>query len=81
MDVKWQLLHVMPSQFYEWLPWLDGNIEEVPPASDEDARLAWLRRYYRSHQQLPAKQCVETLQEWYGDKAYTMQYAGSISNM
>ena len=41
MDVKWAMLDAMPSQMYEWLPWLDGRIGEVP--AEPAARLAWLK--------------------------------------
>lgn len=55
MDIKWQLLNVMPSQFYEWLPWLDGVLGEVPPESDKAARFAWLRQQYRPQLTMPTR--------------------------
>lgn len=42
MDVKFAMLDAMDSQFYEWLPWLDGLLDEVPPPGPD--RLPWLRR-------------------------------------
>lgn len=38
-------LHMMPSQFYEWLPWTAGELDRVPKANDE--RRAWLERRMR----------------------------------
>ena len=33
------------SQFYEWLPWVDGNLEGVP--AEADARMKWLGENWR----------------------------------
>lgn len=41
-DLKVAALDAHESQFYEWLPWLDGVLEEVPV--DRDARREWLSR-------------------------------------
>lgn len=32
------------SQVFEWLPWLDGRLDEVP--ADEAGRLAWVRQWF-----------------------------------
>ncbi len=40
-EIKIQIADCNVSQVYEWLPYTEG--EEVPPASDHAARLAWLR--------------------------------------
>jgi LmbE family N-acetylglucosaminyl deacetylase len=39
-DQKIDSLSAHSSQFYEWLPWIDRRLNEVPPAPDE--RRAWL---------------------------------------
>ncbi|MBS1830919.1 MAG: PIG-L family deacetylase [Acidobacteria bacterium] len=39
-DVKVNALDAHTSQFYEWLPWVDGKLEEVP--KDKAARKAYL---------------------------------------
>ncbi len=44
MDVKWGMLDAMESQFYEWLPWLDGQLEEVPKEPED--RKEWLIRQW-----------------------------------
>lgn len=39
-EAKLNSLDAHVSQFYEWLPWLDGKLADVPSAPDE--RKAWL---------------------------------------
>lgn len=75
MDVKWKMFDAMPSQFYEWLPWLDGVLDQVPPVEDQAARFAWLQEYYKPYQQMSANQCRDALQTWCGDAARGVQYA------
>lgn len=41
LEEKYSALDAHVSQFYEWLPWHAGVLDEVPP--DPDARLAWLK--------------------------------------
>ena len=76
MELKWQLLDAMPSQFYEWLPWLDSRLDEVPPVSaGPHARRAWLEAYFGPQLVMPAEMCRAELREWHGDAADTIQYA------
>ena len=42
IEQKIHALDAHESQFYEWLPWVDGHLAEVP--KDPAARLAWLGR-------------------------------------
>lgn len=35
----------MPSQFYEWIPWSSGILDQVPKGAEE--RKEWLRRFMR----------------------------------
>ncbi len=39
---KLRAMDAHASQFYEWLPWIDGKLNDVP--SDPAARLEWLGR-------------------------------------
>lgn len=39
-DVKVDALDAQVSQMYEWLPWVDGNLDKVP--TDPEARKKWL---------------------------------------
>ncbi|HPF50043.1 MAG TPA: PIG-L family deacetylase [Draconibacterium sp.] len=49
------------SQFFEWLPWLDGALDEVPEG--EQARLEWLeKRRFNS----PTPAIRASLEKWYG---------------
>jgi LmbE family N-acetylglucosaminyl deacetylase len=59
------------SQFYEWLPWLDGRLGEVP--TDPKARREWLKKS-RSGQISPAVRA--SLEKHYGSAAAAkVQYA------
>src|SRR5882672_515378 len=40
--VKVRAMDAHVSQMYEWLPWVDGNLDQVP--KDPAERLEWLRR-------------------------------------
>jgi LmbE family N-acetylglucosaminyl deacetylase len=48
-DKKIEALHQMSSQFYEWLPWIDGTLAEVPDAADEAGRKECLKSFVGSH--------------------------------
>ncbi|MGE5609252.1 MAG: PIG-L deacetylase family protein [Bacillota bacterium] len=43
-DKKIAMLHQHASQVYEWLPWLEGTVDQVP--REQETRLAWLRDWY-----------------------------------
>jgi LmbE family N-acetylglucosaminyl deacetylase len=58
------------SQLYEWLPWVDGKLQEVP--KDPAGRKAWLKRT-RMHEISPAVRA--SLVKWYGaEKGNATQY-------
>lgn len=40
-DVKLQMVNCHKSQFYEWLPWASGKLDEVPESQED--RMKWLR--------------------------------------
>jgi hypothetical protein len=42
MDKKLRALDAMTSQMYEWLPWISGNLEEVPRNAVE--RFEWFKK-------------------------------------
>jgi LmbE family N-acetylglucosaminyl deacetylase len=60
-DKKVAALDAHVSQFYEWLPWVDGRLNEVP--KDENARKQWLSKE-RGGRVSPAVRA--TLEKWYG---------------
>jgi LmbE family N-acetylglucosaminyl deacetylase len=65
IDRKIQAIDAHVSQFYEWLPWVDGALDTVP--KEPAARLAWLQQW-RSFR--PLNDDVKAaLRKWYGPKA------------
>jgi LmbE family N-acetylglucosaminyl deacetylase len=70
IDRKIDALDSHVSQFYEWLPWVDGKLAEVP--KDPAERKAWLKRT-RSSAINPATRAA--LVKWYGpEKGNAAQY-------
>ena len=70
IDRKIHALDAHVSQFYEWLPWVDGDLEQVP--GDPKDRLKWLAGR-RSKTTSPAVRAA--LKKWYGDREAQIQYA------
>jgi LmbE family N-acetylglucosaminyl deacetylase len=70
IDKKIEAMDSHVSQFYEWLPWVDGKLEEVPKGITE--RKAWLKST-RTHPINPATRA--SLVKWYGQaKGGATQY-------
>jgi LmbE family N-acetylglucosaminyl deacetylase len=65
LEKKVLALDAHVSQMYEWLPWVDGELDRVP--KDPKERLAWLRRT-RGGQPL-AEPVRAALGKWYGSRA------------
>ncbi len=61
IDQKVDALDAHVSQFYEWLPWVDGKLDEVPKGSTE--RKDWLKRTW-IHE--PGTDARASLVKWYG---------------
>jgi len=61
VDKKTDALDSHVSQFYEWLPWVDGKLNEVP--KDPVERKAWLKR---TRNRPPNSAVREALVKWYG---------------
>jgi LmbE family N-acetylglucosaminyl deacetylase len=69
--VKVRAMDAHVSQMYEWLPWVDGNLAEVP--KDPAERLEWLRRMST---RTPITGTVrEALRRWYGPKGDAVRNA------
>jgi len=64
IDKKIDALDAHVSQFYEWLPWVAGNLDRVP--KDPAARKRWLRE---SRAGEPNAAVRAALVKWYGEKA------------
>lgn len=71
IDKKISGLDAHTSQVYEWLPWVDGRLDQVP--KDPAERLKWLTKQ-RSGRISPAVRAA--LEKWYGaQKAASFQQA------
>jgi LmbE family N-acetylglucosaminyl deacetylase len=61
IDKKIEALDSHVSQFYEWLPWVDGKLDDVP--KDPAERKAWLKR---ARTREPNAAARAALVKWYG---------------
>jgi LmbE family N-acetylglucosaminyl deacetylase len=61
IDKKVAALDAHVSQFYEWLPWVDGRLNEVPKGTAE--RKEWLKK---ERSRPPNEQVRAALIKWYG---------------
>lgn len=69
---KFDALDSHVSQFYEWLPWVDGTLSQVPQGKEERRR--WLEETRSRRPISPAIR--ESLVKWYGpDKGAAVQLA------
>jgi LmbE family N-acetylglucosaminyl deacetylase len=66
-EQKVHALDAHESQFYEWLPWVDGILDQVP--KDKAERKIWLGKR-RMRQVSPAVR--ESLVKWYGEKGQSV---------
>jgi LmbE family N-acetylglucosaminyl deacetylase len=73
MDAKWNMLDAMDSQFYEWLPWLDCKLDQVP--ADTVARREWLMSAWDGFFRQPADGARDALTRWYGPAGRDVEYA------
>jgi len=74
MDTKIDMLHCHVSQFYQWLPWEKGWLDEIPDKEDEKKR--WLKKW-RGQQDIDiADRFRDNLVEKYGkEKGQKIKYA------
>lgn len=61
IDRKIDALDSHVSQFYEWLPWVDGRLKEVPDGAAE--RKVWLKK---ERTRPPSEAVRASLVKWYG---------------
>ncbi len=69
-DQKVFAMSAHESQFFEWLPWTEGKLDQVP--KDEKARLDWLAKWRPSNLD---KSDIDNARKWYGDKATNAKHA------
>lgn len=71
IEKKIDMLDAHVSQFYEWLPWVAGNLEKVPKGAAE--RRQWLAK---SRTGRPSPPVREALNKWYGpEKGNAVRHA------
>jgi len=80
IDQKLAGLHLMPSQVYEGgASGSEEYVKTVPPASDEPARKAWLRKRWEARQSAEAGRHRDLLVKWYGEeKGRAVKFAESF---
>lgn len=66
LDRKVQMLNCHKSQFYEWLPWIDNELDKVPLSDNE--RIKWLKTSVEGWGTKCADTCRQKLFEVYGRK-------------
>ena len=69
-DQKIYAMSAHESQFFEWLPWTMGALDEVPEGKQE--RLDQLSQWRINK---PNEKTLECLKKWYGDKALNAKNA------
>jgi len=74
VEEKMRMLHCHESQMYEWLPYNQGILDEVP--EDEDERFKWLKGKFLPRFREIADKYRDRLRELYGrDEGDKIQYA------
>jgi len=74
MEKKIKSLDAMDSQMYEWLPWIDKQLDKVPAGRVE--RLGYLKSFWDEHFRSSAQEFKDLLAERYGaGPAARVQYA------
>ena len=69
-DQKIYAIAAHESQFFDWLPWTMGRLDQVP--QDEKGRLDFLANWRTD---TPNKATLECLKKWYGDRASIAKHA------
>ncbi|MFQ5637444.1 MAG: PIG-L deacetylase family protein [bacterium] len=73
IDKKMNGLDAHVSQFYEWIPWTWGGVNEVP--EDAAERKTWLREQWARFSKI-TPELRRSLEKWYGaEKARDVKYA------
>jgi len=69
-DQKIYAMAAHQSQFFDWLPWVAGTLDQVP--KDEKGRLEFLANWRTN---TPDKAMIESLKKWYGEKGSITKHA------
>lgn len=74
MERKIRSLDAMDSQMYEWLPWIDRKLDEVPSSTEE--RIRYLEKFWEEHFHSSASEFRDLLLDRYGSEhAARIRYA------
>jgi LmbE family N-acetylglucosaminyl deacetylase len=76
IDKKFDGLDAHVSQFYEWMPWVERILDQVP--SDESQRRQWLENWLEGYFGAAAitPEMRRSLEKWYGaERAARVRYA------
>lgn len=73
METKWAMFDAMDSQFYEWLPWIEGKLDSVP--AEGAARKIWLKENWRPLFEAFTERHRDALQDRYGADAQSVRFA------
>lgn len=74
MERKIRSLDAMDSQMYEWLPWIDRKLDDVPDSHEE--RVTYLEDFWNEHFHSSAREFRDLLLERYGSEhAAKIRYA------
>jgi LmbE family N-acetylglucosaminyl deacetylase len=77
IEAKFDALHCHTSQYYEWLPYNQGRLAEVP--SGDAARRRWLAEDRRRRNADQAERYRSVLARWYGEeRARQVRYTESF---
>jgi LmbE family N-acetylglucosaminyl deacetylase len=75
-ETKMHGLDAHTSQVYEWLPWVSGNLDQVP--TDPEARFEWMKNNFSNWMRISPEARVG-LTKWYGaTRANAARYAESF---
>ena len=78
-DRKMEMFHQYTSQMYEWLPWIDHDIDPQMPGEDDDVgRLEWLKRTRGQRYSRYANEIRNELIAKYGEAGKTTRYAEAL---
>jgi len=74
---KVDMAHCHKSQMYEWLPYNDGRLAEIPEGDAE--RRAYLAKRLRDRFRRVADSCRDALKKWYGpDRGERIEFAEAV---
>ena len=78
LETKLKMLDCHVSQFYEWLPWLEGNKDFNCRQMTETERHHWLLEKWLCRDAVQAEQHRDMLRKFYGDAARNVKYAETL---